>query len=94
MKVYFLPILSPNLPKINAPSGLMIKPAEKVASVARNAAVGFSLGKNWVEIMLARLPKIKKSYHSINVPADEAVINGARLLLRNLLFFNLNAGID
>jgi hypothetical protein len=58
MKVYFLPIKSPNLPKNNEPNGLTIKPAANVAKVARKAAVGFSFGKNWVEIMVAKLPKI------------------------------------
>ena len=32
-KVYFLPTLSPNLPKTNAPKGLTMKPAAKVANV-------------------------------------------------------------
>ena len=40
MKVYFLPIMSPNLPKNKAPKGLTTKPAAKVARVDKKAAVG------------------------------------------------------
>ena len=58
MKVYFRPIRSPNLPKNNAPNGRITRPAEKVAKVARNAAVGFSFGKKRVETIVARLAKI------------------------------------
>jgi hypothetical protein len=43
-----------------------------VARVERKAAVGFSAGKNLVEITMDRLPKMKKSYHSISVPMEEA----------------------
>lgn len=57
-KVYFLPIISPNLPKNKAPKGLTTKPAAKVAKVERNAAVGLSAGKNFVERTTAKLPKI------------------------------------
>ena len=58
MKVYFLPIKSPNLPKNKAPNGLTTKPAAKVASVAKKAAVGFVSGKNFVEITMAKLPNM------------------------------------
>jgi len=71
---------SPNLPNINAPRGRTINPAEKVASVARKEAVGFSFGKKVVEMMVARLPNKKKSYHSMRVPADEARMMDDRLL--------------
>jgi hypothetical protein len=47
--VYFLPIISPNLPKNKAPKGLTTKPAAKVAKVDKNAAVGLSAGKNLVD---------------------------------------------
>ena len=57
-KVYFLPIKSPNLPKNNAPNGLTTKPAAKVANVDKNAAVGLSAGKNFVDNTTAKLPKI------------------------------------
>jgi hypothetical protein len=57
-KVYFLPTLSPNLPKTNAPKGLTMKPAAKVANVESSAAVGFVFGKNWVAMIGAKLPKI------------------------------------
>ena len=58
MKVYFLPIKSPNLPKKIAPNGRTTKPAANVASVDKKAATGFSDGKNLVEITTAKLPKI------------------------------------
>ena len=58
MKVYFLPIKSPNRPKNNAPNGRTTRPAAKVASVAKKAIAAFSFGKNWEEIIVARLPKI------------------------------------
>src|SRR5690606_1999891 len=74
MKVYFLPMRSPSLPKKSAPNGRTTKPAAKVAKVDRKAAVGLSEGKNLVEITMERLPKIKKSYHSISVPNEEAPI--------------------
>jgi hypothetical protein len=45
IKVYFLPIKSPNLPKKKAPNGRTTNPAAKVASVDKNAAVGLSVGK-------------------------------------------------
>ena len=48
-KVYFLPIISPNLPKNKAPKGLTTNPAANVASVDKNAAVGLSAGKNLVD---------------------------------------------
>jgi hypothetical protein len=80
-KVYFLPTLSPSLPKTNAPKGRTTNPAANVASVERNAAVGFVFGKNCSDKIVARLPKIKKSYHSISVPTEEAVITDQRFLL-------------
>ena len=58
MKVYFLPIKSPNLRKNKAPNGRTTNPAANVAQVDRKAAVGLSLGKNLVEITMAKLPKI------------------------------------
>jgi hypothetical protein len=60
MKVYFRPIKSPKRPKNKAPNGLTINPAAKVAKVERNESVSFPgpLGKNLVEINVAKLPKI------------------------------------
>jgi hypothetical protein len=46
------------LTKTKAPKGLITNPTPKAARVAKNAAVGFSFGKNWVAIIGARLPKI------------------------------------
>ncbi|MNX58307.1 hypothetical protein D3C86_891440 [compost metagenome] len=72
IKVYLRPIISPSRPKNNAPKGRTTNPAAKVANVDRKAAVGLSEGKNFVEITMERLPKIKKSYHSMSVPMEEA----------------------
>jgi hypothetical protein len=36
--------------------------------------VGLVFGKNCADKMVARLPKMKKSYHSISVPTDEAAM--------------------
>jgi hypothetical protein len=60
MNVYFLPIRSPRRPKNKAPKGLTIKPAANVANVERNESVSFPGpdGKNFVEIIVARLPKM------------------------------------
>lgn len=58
MKVYFLPIKSPSLPKNRAPKGRTTNPAAKVAKVDKKAAVGLSDGKNFVEITTAKLPKM------------------------------------
>ena len=88
MKVYLRPIISPILPKTNAPNGRTTKPAEKVANVAKKAAAGFSFGKNSVEIIVARLPKIKKSYHSMIVPTEDAAMIGINLLLEFLTGVN------
>lgn len=82
MKVCLRPTISPILPNTRAPNGLTTRPAEKVASVARNAAVGFSFGKNSVEMIDARLPKRKKSNHSMSVPADDAAMIEDKLFLR------------
>lgn len=83
MKVFLRPVRSPSLPKMMAPKGLTNSPTEKVASVASRAAVGLSFGKKRVEMIVARLPNKKKSYHSIKVPAEDAVI----ILIR--LFFDV-----
>ena len=45
-KVYFLPIISPSLPKTSAPKGRTKNPAAKTASVLNSAAVLFPSGKN------------------------------------------------
>ena len=57
-KVYLRPIKSPNLPKTNAPNGLIIKPAAKMASVLNSAEVPASDGKNCFEIIVANMPKM------------------------------------
>src|SRR5690606_13913813 len=72
MNVYFIPFKSPNRPKKRAPKGRTTKPAANVAKVDSNAAVGLSAGKNLVDNTMERLPNIKKSYHSISVPKEEA----------------------
>jgi len=58
MNVYLRPTRSPNLPKTRAPKGRTIKPAANVASVARKAALGLPGGKNFSEMIVAKLPKM------------------------------------
>src|SRR5436305_15272255 len=71
------PSLSPTTPKISAPNGRKAKPAANKASAASSAGVGSSPAKKTFEMTGARLPKMKKSYHSNAVPADEAMITHA-----------------
>ena len=71
------PSRSPITPKIKAPSGRKAKPAANNASAASRAGVGSSPAKNTLEMTGARLPKMKKSYHSNAVPADEAMMTRA-----------------
>ncbi len=66
------PRRSPTTPKMIAPSGRNAKPTANKASAAISAGVGSSPAKNTLEMTGARLPKMKKSYHSNAVPADEA----------------------
>jgi hypothetical protein len=49
---------SPRRPKKSAPNGRTTNPAANVAKVDKKAAVGFSEGKNFVEIVVAKLPKM------------------------------------
>ena len=58
MNVYLRPIKSPRRPKNKAPKGRTTKPAANVAKVDKKAAVGLSEGKNLVEIIVAKLPKM------------------------------------
>src|SRR4051812_2057388 len=71
------PRRSPMTPKISAPSGRNAKPAANSASAASRAGVGASPEKKTLEMTGARLPKMKKSYHSNAVPADEAITTRA-----------------
>ena len=71
------PSLSPMTPKISAPSGRKAKPAANKASAASSAGVGSSPAKKTFEMTGARLPKMKKSYHSNAVPADDAMMTRA-----------------
>jgi hypothetical protein len=80
-------IKSPSLPKNKDPNGRTTKPAANVVKVARKAAMGLSFGKNCVEIITDKLPKTKKSYHSITVPTEAAVMRELILWLRLVLFF-------
>ena len=76
-KVALRPIRSPITPKMIAPSGRKAKPAANRPSAAISAEVASSPAKNTLEMTVARLPKMKKSYHSNAVPADEAVTTRA-----------------
>jgi hypothetical protein len=58
MNVYFRPTLSPSQPNTKAPSGLIRKPTEKMATVLRKAATGWVLSKNLTARIAARLPKM------------------------------------
>src|SRR5207253_6272228 len=71
------PSRSPITPKISAPSGRKAKPAANRPSAAISAEVGSSAAKKIFEMTGARLPKMKKSYHSNAVPAEEAMITRA-----------------
>src|SRR3954462_4075908 len=71
------PRRSPMTPKISAPSGRNAKPAANKPSAAMSAGVGSSPAKKTLEMTGARLPKMKKSYHSKAVPADDAMTTRA-----------------
>src|SRR3982751_6974957 len=71
------PSLSPMTPKISAPRGRNAKPAANSARAAISAGVGSKPAKNTFEMTGARLPKMKKSYHSKVVPAEEAITTRA-----------------
>ena len=73
MKVVFRPILSPRWPKRAAPTGLTTKPVAKMSQVKRETGMGSSWGKKRREMKGEREAYEKSSYHSINVPAVEAV---------------------
>ena len=55
---YLRPITSPTRPKTSAPNGRTMKPVAKVARVESNATSSSPLGKNALEMIVARLPKI------------------------------------
>ena len=71
-KAALRPIRSPMRPKISAPRGRKAKPAPKRASAATRPAVSVRPAKKLREMIAASVPKMKKSYHSKAVPADEA----------------------
>ncbi len=64
-------------PKMSAPSGRNAKPAAKSASAAISAGVDSRPAKKTFEMTGASDPKMKKSYHSNAVPADEAMTTRA-----------------
>src|SRR5688500_14899609 len=68
----FRPRRSPITPKMIAPSGRKAKPAANNPSAAIRPAVGSRPAKKTFWIVVASEPKMKKSYHSKAVPADEA----------------------
>jgi hypothetical protein len=68
-----LPIRSPTLPKIAAPIGLTTIPTPKVARLAKRAVLGSLEGKKRGANTTARVAKVKKSYHSRNVPKQAAI---------------------
>ena len=72
-KVALRPTRSPIAPKMIAPSGRKAKPTANSASAATSAPVGSSPARNTLAMTGVSDPKMKKSYHSNAVPADEAV---------------------
>ena len=76
-KVALRPTRSPIAPKMIAPNGRKAKPTANKASAAISAEVGSSPVRNTLAITGVSEPKMKKSYHSNAVPADEAVITRA-----------------
>jgi hypothetical protein len=60
-----------------APNGRKAKPTANRASAAISAEVGSSPARNTFAITGVSEPKMKKSYHSKAVPADEAVTTRA-----------------
>src|SRR6185312_8615927 len=71
-KAALRPSRSPTPPKISAPMGRKAKPTPNRASEAISPAVDPSAAKKFFEMTCTRLPKMKKSYHSKEVPAQEA----------------------
>ena len=70
INVILRPTLSPKWPKTMPPSGRDRKPTPKVANAAIKPIKGSLSGKNrGAKTSPAAVPKIKKSYHSINAPA-------------------------
>src|SRR5215210_5293887 len=72
-KVALRPIRSPIAPKMIAPSGRKAKPTANSARAAISAAVGSSPARKTLAMTGVSEPKMKKSYHSNAVPADEAM---------------------
>jgi hypothetical protein len=73
IKTGFLPIRSPRLPKMAAPMGLTTIPTPKVAKLARSAVLESLEGKNRGPKTTASVAKVRKSYHSKNVPKQAAI---------------------
>ncbi len=76
-KVALRPTRSPITPKMIAPNGRNAKPTANNASAAISAEVGSSPARNTLAMTGVSDPKMKKSYHSNAVPADEAVTTRA-----------------
>src|SRR6476661_8356883 len=75
-KVYLRPIRSPMRPKTIAPKGRTANPPQNVSRPTSSERIGSpaALGKKKGEMIGVRVPKMKKSYQSITVPADAAVM--------------------
>src|ERR671913_1817387 len=76
-KVALRPTRSPIAPKMIAPRGRKAKPTANSARAATSADVGSSPARNTLAMTGVSEPKMKKSYHSNAVPADEAVTTRA-----------------
>src|SRR6185312_3477486 len=66
------PSLSPTQPNTSDPRGRKAKPAPNAPSARMKPAASGTPEKKFFEIRAARLPKTKKSYHSKDVPAEDA----------------------
>ena len=66
------PTRSPIRPNTRAPRGRKANPTPNRARAANRPAVSLRPAKKTLEMTPVRLPKMKKSYHSKVVPADEA----------------------
>jgi hypothetical protein len=60
-------------PNMADPSGLTTMPTPNVARLAKRPVLGSLEGKNRGPKVMARLAKVKKSYHSRKVPKQVAI---------------------
>ena len=76
-KVYFRPILSPKFPNNSDPKGLIRYVVATIPSVSIKLLP--PAGNNCMDKILAIITANKRSYHSISVPTEDAIITNRRL---------------